>query len=604
MASYTVKSGDTLSSIAKNYGTTVSAIVKANNISNPNLIYSGTKLTIPSSSTNSSTSNKSTTNATTNKSTTSSEVTTKDYGIKGADNSLIEATLSGPTFSKDTIAKGETRDEIAQKATDFYLNDDILPQSIKDTLSTPYQDSDATTAAWDLLNSQASSMASGKTKYTDMYDSAMYDYLNREKFEYDVDNDQLFQQALASAMNSGKTAMQDTIGQASALTGGYGSTYATSAGNQAYNAFIEDAYNNLPQYYQMALEAYQAEGQEMAQRVSMLAEADANAWGKGMDLFNMYGEMYGFLVDRDRYAYEAGQTQAMNLGTLLIDENQAIGSNLQSAYDIAEDSYQTSVGIDLSVWESYVTSARDIWKTQNSDYWSQQTYDQTEKWNQEEIDYKYDALDLDVKQYKLSTGDANGDGVLSKSEKAAMNTSYTYDAEGNPVKVVTTTDYKLTDTEIKKIGELYEDAGGGEAGELAVIDYLTQKGKAPTTEEEMEIVESVYGGNNTSTNKTKVATGTVSTAGGYTSFSSTEGDNFDVTYEGETYRVENKGKVTNKNLIAQLDKIDAGTKSVFVYQGDAYVKGSKYYYKIGATNILWHETSGYSNLIKAMTKSN
>ena len=81
---------------------------------------------------------------------------------------------------------------------------------------------------------------------------------NREDFEYDVDKDPLFQQALASAMNSGKTAMQDTIGQASALTGGYGSTYATSVGNQAYNAYIEDAYNNLPEYYNMALQAYQA----------------------------------------------------------------------------------------------------------------------------------------------------------------------------------------------------------------------------------------------------------------------------------------------------------------------------------------------------------
>ena len=40
------------------------------------------------------------------------------------------------------------------------------------------------------------------------------------------------------------------------MTGGYGSTYATTAGNQAYNAFIEDAYDNLPQYYQMAMEAY------------------------------------------------------------------------------------------------------------------------------------------------------------------------------------------------------------------------------------------------------------------------------------------------------------------------------------------------------------
>ena len=76
---------------------------------------------------------------------------------------------------------------------------------------------------------------------------------NRDKFSYDVDNDVLFQQYLASSMASGKTAMQDTMGQASALTGGYGSTYATSAANQQYNAYIQDAYNNLPEYYQMAM---------------------------------------------------------------------------------------------------------------------------------------------------------------------------------------------------------------------------------------------------------------------------------------------------------------------------------------------------------------
>ncbi len=44
---YTVKRGDTLSSIARTYGTTVSAIVRANNIQNPQLIYPGTVLTIP-----------------------------------------------------------------------------------------------------------------------------------------------------------------------------------------------------------------------------------------------------------------------------------------------------------------------------------------------------------------------------------------------------------------------------------------------------------------------------------------------------------------------------------------------------------------------------
>lgn len=43
---YTVKSGDTLSAIARRYGTTVAAIVAENNISNPNLIYVGQVLRI------------------------------------------------------------------------------------------------------------------------------------------------------------------------------------------------------------------------------------------------------------------------------------------------------------------------------------------------------------------------------------------------------------------------------------------------------------------------------------------------------------------------------------------------------------------------------
>ncbi|MCB9421389.1 MAG: LysM peptidoglycan-binding domain-containing protein [Ardenticatenaceae bacterium] len=44
---YTVKTGDTLSAIARRFGTTIAAIAQANNISNVNLIYVGQVLTIP-----------------------------------------------------------------------------------------------------------------------------------------------------------------------------------------------------------------------------------------------------------------------------------------------------------------------------------------------------------------------------------------------------------------------------------------------------------------------------------------------------------------------------------------------------------------------------
>ncbi len=48
---YTVRAGDTLSSIAARHGTTVSALVAANNIANPNLIRVGQVLTIPGAAT-------------------------------------------------------------------------------------------------------------------------------------------------------------------------------------------------------------------------------------------------------------------------------------------------------------------------------------------------------------------------------------------------------------------------------------------------------------------------------------------------------------------------------------------------------------------------
>ena len=44
---YVVKPGDTLRSIAAANGTTIGAIVRANNMANPDVIYPGQRLTIP-----------------------------------------------------------------------------------------------------------------------------------------------------------------------------------------------------------------------------------------------------------------------------------------------------------------------------------------------------------------------------------------------------------------------------------------------------------------------------------------------------------------------------------------------------------------------------
>ena len=83
-------------------------------------------------------------------------------------------------------------------------------------------------------------------------DDIMNKILNREDFSYDLNGDALYQQYKDKYIKQGKMAMQDTMGQAAAMTGGYGNSYAATAGNQAYQASLENLNDIVPELYQMA----------------------------------------------------------------------------------------------------------------------------------------------------------------------------------------------------------------------------------------------------------------------------------------------------------------------------------------------------------------
>lgn len=54
--------------------------------------------------------------------------------------------------------------------------------------------------------------------------------------------------------------MQDTMGQAAALTGGYGNSYAQGVGQQAYQGYLQQLNDNVPQLQAQALQTYQVGG--------------------------------------------------------------------------------------------------------------------------------------------------------------------------------------------------------------------------------------------------------------------------------------------------------------------------------------------------------
>ena len=96
--------------------------------------------------------------------------------------------------------------------------------------------------------------------------------MNRDKFTYDVNGDALYQQYKDQYITQGKLAMQDTMGQAAAMTGGYGNSYAQNVGQQAYQGYLQQLNDKVPELYQLALDQYNREGEDMYNQYGLVSD--------------------------------------------------------------------------------------------------------------------------------------------------------------------------------------------------------------------------------------------------------------------------------------------------------------------------------------------
>lgn len=183
------------------------------------------------------------------------------------------------------------------------------------------------------------------SQYTDQLDGILNQILGRGPFEYDLENDPMFQQFRQQYMQAGQNAMQDTMGQAAALTGGYGSSYATTAGQQAYNQHLQQLNDRIPELHQMALDAYNAEGDVLNQNYALVSDAYGRDYAEWQDAYNRW------LSDRDfeQGRYEADrnyslQSQALALDKLAMEQDQA---NADRQYQSSERNYYYSVALDM-----------------------------------------------------------------------------------------------------------------------------------------------------------------------------------------------------------------------------------------------------------------
>lgn len=139
------------------------------------------------------------------------------------------------------------------------------------------------------------------SKYQNQIDELTKTLLNRDKFEYNPENDPLYQQYAQSYAREGQRAMQDTLGQVSARTGGLASSYATSAAQQTYDNYMAALADKIPELKQLAYSMYMDDYNTQANNLQLLNALEQGDFGKYQSLLNQYNAdrnfQYGVYAD-------------------------------------------------------------------------------------------------------------------------------------------------------------------------------------------------------------------------------------------------------------------------------------------------------------------
>lgn len=102
--------------------------------------------------------------------------------------------------------------------------------------------------------------------------NSLYDQImNRKPFQYDLNGNLLYRQMADRYKQMGQQAMRDATGTAAGLTGGYGNSFATQVGTQAYQQYLTALNDNIPELHDRAYQAYQSQLDQMLQQYQIAA---------------------------------------------------------------------------------------------------------------------------------------------------------------------------------------------------------------------------------------------------------------------------------------------------------------------------------------------
>jgi len=133
------------------------------------------------------------------------------------------------------------------------------------------------------------------SSYSSQIDALLNQILNRDKFSYDAEQDDLYQQYKKMYNREGARAMDDTLDAAAAQAGGMNS-YAVTAANQANNYYAAQVADKIPELYQLAYDMYLTDIDNQVRDLGLLQSMDDTQYNRYRDTMSDWKD------DRD-FAY-------------------------------------------------------------------------------------------------------------------------------------------------------------------------------------------------------------------------------------------------------------------------------------------------------------
>lgn len=266
--------------------------------------------------------------------------------------------------------------------------------------TTSVLDTDAGRAAYDEIGS-----VSYRVENYNPFTFSQADWQNRVNesiqnygpFSYDFNADALYQQYKDRYIQQGKLAMQDVMGQAAAMTGGYGSSYAASVGNQAYQQSLQQLNDVIPELYQLAYDRYNTGKQDLYAQADYLNQLHAREYGEHQDGYNQLLDLLGIKTD---------------------------------AFDRISGLHYTDQGNKNTASDKAFDAAISIWGENNSNAWREAEFNEDQRRYEEGKDTSSESEDTIPNKGKSPSGNSYDNGGYSESDVKKAQEFVGADADG------------------------------------------------------------------------------------------------------------------------------------------------------------------------------